>query len=70
MKPVTAWYKMNPISLEMEFNHLEDGHVVQESPTTNPKYPDQAKAWANQTWVSVHRYLGKDNKLCDLPEGE
>jgi hypothetical protein len=51
--PVTLWFREGDKGFE--FNHLEDGHAVSDTPT--PKVPSQKSAWAKGVWVRERAWL-------------
>ena len=63
-KPVTIWNRINKAG-EAEFNHIEDGHVLVDTPTA--KTEDQEKAWSKTEWVRKFGYM-QDN--CIVADGE
>ena len=41
-KPVTKWYRMNPKTMQFEYNHYEDGHSQSNKPKPNS---EQQQIW-------------------------
>jgi hypothetical protein len=60
MKKVTLWHQQNQRG-EMEFNHLEDGHVHGLRP--QPKSEQQQRAWSRGVWSYEHAYLDAHSKV-------
>ena len=64
--PVTLWHRRDKDkdgNYVWNFNHLEDGHCLNDEPT--PKFPSQKTAWAGCKWRAEHAQL-VDNKVVHL----
>lgn len=63
LKPVTLWYKRYVDRGEtiFAFNHLEDGHCPNRTPT--PKFPSQINDWGKARWLKDHVALDERNKV-------
>ncbi len=61
-QPATLWYrwakddKGNPF---WDFNHLEDGHCLNDVPT--PKHPNHIQVWKGGKWAKAHVQLNRQN---------
>jgi hypothetical protein len=56
--PITLWYKWikdKKGNYLWDFNHLEDGHCLNDTPT--PKFPNQKAAWSGCKWQAEHAQL-------------
>ena len=62
IKLATLWYRWTKTEAgiyDWEFNHLEDGHCQNNTPT--PKYPHHVHVWKGGKWAKSHVQLNKDN---------
>ena len=61
--PITLWYrymKYGDGNIGWEFNHIEDGHCPNATPT--PKDPSHKSAWAGR-WAKAFAALDNTNKV-------
>jgi hypothetical protein len=61
MTPITVWYrwtKQKDGSLTWEFNHIEDGHCLNDVPT--PKHPSHEQVWKGK-WQKEFAALDENN---------
>jgi hypothetical protein len=57
MKPVTLWWRFGDEG--WEYNHLEDGHCANDSPTN--KCEEHKRAWARGKWKKELAWLDANN---------
>ena len=58
---VTLWYMLNPSNKQYVYNHLEEGHSLNDAPLPkkdlNSNVFENQKFWKNQKWKKQHATL-------------
>jgi hypothetical protein len=59
--PITQWFRYNKDGTQ-EFNHIEDGHSLNDKPTPLPN--TKQSEWQKFNWTKKFVYL-ENNKIVD-----
>lgn len=67
MKAITVWERFDPATESYKHNHIEWGHIGDDSQDLKPKGSvTQTANWSKADWMHHNSYL-VDNKVVDSP---
>ena len=55
MKKITLWYRYNPTTRKMEYNHYSDNWTLEITP--QPKTEDQLQSWEKARWAKEFAFM-------------